>query len=716
MMLALVGCARAPDPVGADARPQGFADARPATSDARAPDASPPPTPDAGPSDAGPLDAEPGDTGGVRVRVTLDGVPMPGTLVMQGGSSHTVLTSSDGVAMVTVDESVAGDEVWIVASHPEARISATDYREDQPQPLSIELSRYDPSDNERYTFTDPGEPARRDNTAQCSHCHQTIGDAWYGSPHRTTASNRHVQDVYAGTASVADAASCQALGGVWRTGLTPGTRQPGLRCYVGTGTLPQLNPECAAAGCDERATRFGACADCHAPGIDGQLGGRDLLQATGLAYDYGVHCDVCHRTDEVRVGMAAGVAGWLKLTRPTTPGSPALGANGFLPLTFGPSHDSPNPRMGSVQRDHFRAAEFCGGCHQHEQPALVPGQAIDRTRWPSGRLPIHTTYQEWKDGPLADVSPCQGCHMPPDPSVANGGDFQRFPLAQIGIQGGFLRAPGSVRRHAWVGPRSDDPRLLHMAAALFVTKQVTGNTVTASVTVRNIGCGHALPTGEPLRSVVLSVEARCGATTLESTGGDVVPDFGGAIAVKAAGEDWMTWPEAQRGDTIRVIRRTGDHHDYRGHGPFSDGTFSPQDKGMPVERRAGAAQVLTVTNGAVTLDAPLPTGDVAYLIRGDGAQQVPGQPLTLAGAPGFGFARVLVDADGNRMVPHHAAVDVASDNRLLPLDRWTSSHTFASSCPDPQVVARLYYRRFPHRLAAEKNWGGGAILMTETRR
>ena len=221
--------------------------ASPAASDARAPDASPPPTPDAGPSDAGPLDAEPGDTGGVRVRVTLDGVPMPGTLVMQGGSSHTVLTSSDGVAMVTVDESVAGDEVWIVASHPEARISATDYREDQPQPLSIELSRYDPSDNERYTFTDPGEPARRDNTAQCSHCHQTIGDAWYASPHRTTASNRHVQDVYAGTASVADAASCQALGGVWRTGLTPGTRQPGLRCYVGAGTLPQLNPECAAA-------------------------------------------------------------------------------------------------------------------------------------------------------------------------------------------------------------------------------------------------------------------------------------------------------------------------------------------------------------------------------------------------------------------------------------------------------------------------------------
>ena len=52
----------------------------------------------------------------------------------------------------------------------------------------------------------------------------------------------------------------------------------------------------ATQPCDTVATEFGGCADCHAPAINGRLGGRDLLEATDFSYDYGVHCDFCHES------------------------------------------------------------------------------------------------------------------------------------------------------------------------------------------------------------------------------------------------------------------------------------------------------------------------------------------------------------------------------------------------------------------------------------
>ncbi len=77
---------------------------------------------------------------------------------------------------------------------------------------------------------------------------------------------------------------------------------------------------------------------------------------------------------------------------------------------------------------------------------------------------------------------------------------------------------------------------------------------------------------------------------------------------------------------------------------------------------------------------------------------------SVAGAPGFAFARVMVAADGARMVPHHRAIDVASDNRLLPGQTWTSTHRFASTCDAPTAHAALLYRAWPVRLAQQRAW------------
>ncbi|MEC9072357.1 MAG: hypothetical protein VX938_08270 [Myxococcota bacterium] len=668
------------------------------------------------------LETEPDLRRWYLVTVTLDGEPAPGTLLIQGGRPETTLTNESGMAMFEVDLSLDG-EIVVIASHPEARIRGFQIWPGQEETaFTISLTRYDPTDNPDYKFIDPGEPERRDTTNQCGHCHNTLNDDWFESNHRTSASNPAVQDLYAGVASsVQDEVACQSVGGSWRQGLEPGTREPVMRCYVGDGVLPALNPGCEVDGsCDEAGEVFGGCADCHAPGIDGELGGRDLLQATGHAYDYGVHCDICHRVDALdETATEPGMAGWFKVLRPLEKSpNPALGF--YKPLTFGPSHDSPNVKMGSVQRDHFHESAFCAGCHQLDQPALVPGTSLDPTRWPDGRLPVQSTYQEWVESPMNPAAPCQSCHMPPDPLTWNHADLQIFNANPPGLTAGWHRPPGTTRRHLWVGPRQPESRMLQLAAAVFIDKTVAEGELVASVRVKNVGPGHAIPTGEPLRSMFLVVQARCGETTLEASGGAAIADIGGYADRQDSTGDWSQWPGASEGDRIRVIARPGGYWDPPGTGPFGDGTFTPEQKGLPVEVVVGQRQVIGVDGDTITLDSPLPEGDVAYRVSAeDVADGLPAHQASskrLAGRPGVAFARVMEDAQGRRMVPHFLAVDVASDNRLPPQASWTSEHRFAATCEEPVVDAVLLYRPWPITLAAERGWVAEDARMVEVSR
>ncbi|MFZ5475289.1 MAG: hypothetical protein ACOZNI_00825 [Myxococcota bacterium] len=637
----------------------------------------------------------------ITVRVTLDGDPVADTLVMQGGGVLRWTTDADGLAAVEVDPAVVGD-LYVVAAHADARIDGVEVEGPTDDVLEIPLVRFDPSDNPDYVFADPGpEEHEGTTTAQCSHCHVTIHHEWYDSPHRQAASNPAVHDVYAGTAATfSTEALCAASGGTWGQGIEPGTGASVERCLLGEGVRAQTDG-------------VGACADCHAPGIDGELGGRDLLEATGIAYDAGVHCDVCHHVESVDMAQEPGVAGRLHIVRPSEDAeNPGVGE--WDPLTFGPLADVLNPRMGSVHREHFHEPEICGGCHEQYQEVLVADGAADLSRWPDGRLPIHTTYSEWEAGPMNPAAPCQSCHMPPKPDVGNSADlYNEFENVLIGVSAGWERAPGEVRAHAWWGPRQRESGMLEAAASVHVEKTVADGVLAARVTVRNVGPGHAIPTGEPMRSLVLRVEATCDGTPLAATGGDAIPDFGGWLDRKDGGEDWSTWPGAEVGDVVRVVRRTGAFHDYAGFGPFGDGTFPAAEKGMPIEEVVGEATVVAVEGDVVTLDRALPEGDVAY--RGEAASlPIDGdEALAVAGAPGFAFARVLVGADGARMVPHFVAVDVASDNRLLPQESWTSTHTFAATCADPEVHAVLVHRAYPLDLARERGWALTESVMTE---
>jgi hypothetical protein len=646
------------------------------------------------------------------VEVRLDGAPLPDAIVIQGGTGKFVLTDQDGRAQVDVDLTIPGD-ITLIASHELARSKAQTVDPYVDAPMVFELSTIAAGDNEQYVFNPPGEPGIEGTTLECGHCHAQLKAQWYDSPHRRSASNPIVHDIYAGTAAnFADPSACTDAGGDWWIGKQPGSDQLAPRCYLGVGALPDLNPQCGQdQACDQLADTFGACADCHAPAIDGVLGGRDLLEAIGTSYEAGVHCDLCHKVESVDLAAPAGVGGRLHVHRPLEPTmSPGLGP--WQPLAFGPYADVPNPRMGASPRELFMQAEFCAGCHQHDQAALVPGDTLDPTRWPDALLPVHSTYEEWRAGPLFAVAPCSSCHMPADPQAGNGADLLAEDIHLQGVARGWWRPPGAVRQHVWVGPRTPESGMLQLAAAIFIDKEIAGQSLIATVTVRNAGAGHAIPTGEPLRSLVLLVRARCGGQSLVATGGDAVPEFAGWLDRKLAPEDWSIWPGASVGDVVRVVADDG-FVDYAGFGPFGDGTFDVAQKGLAKLRVVGQATITAVNGDVVTFDAPLPVGDIAYRGRPDPFEGDPQLAEPLAGAPGFAFARVLADASGNTMVPHHRAVDIVSDNRILPQTQWSSTHEFALACADPVVDALLVHRAYPVELARERGWAPVQQIMVE---
>jgi hypothetical protein len=647
-----------------------------------------------------------------EVVVLLDGVPLVGAQVIQGGTGVPFATDADGRVLMPVDLTVPGD-IGLMASHQLARTEGQ-FVIDDPSPMVFELETIEPGDNEEYVFNPPGLPDVEGDTSECGHCHHQLKEQWYGSPHRISASNPIVHDIYAGVATAyADQATCESAGGQWWTGIVPGTRELAPRCYLGVGTLPDLDGECGqAAACDGVATNFGACADCHAPAIDGPLGDRDLLEATGTSYEAGVHCDLCHKVEALDLEAPPGVGGRLQIHRPLEP-SNSPGVGGWRPLAFGPYNDVPNPRMGASARDHFLTAEFCAGCHQYDQEVLLAGASLDPQRWPEGVLPTHSTYEEWRGGPFFEVAPCSSCHMPADPEAGNGADLHADELGLQGFARGWLRPPGSVRKHTWVGPRTPSSNMLQLAAAVFIDKALANGVLTVQVTVRNAGAGHAIPTGEPLRSLVLFVQARCGDQPLIATDGDVIPEFGGALDRKLSPEDWSVWPGAEVGDVVRVVADDG-WYDYAGFGPFGDGSFDAIAKGLPRLRVVGQSTIVAVNGDQVAFDVPLPVGDLALRGRPDYfAANDPLAAAAVAGAPGFAFARVMADDTGELMVPHHRAVDVVSDNRILPQQEWTSTHVFASACADPIVDAALVHRAYPVALADERGWTNTQQLMVE---
>ena len=694
-----------------------------------------PPPPQTASESPEPVEAAPPTTESASERffdvtgVVLDtaGAPVPEAMVMQGGRPEEhLLTDAGGQFRITLerrDDSVPA----VVASKMGYRAVGLHLFEAPEEPVELRMSQVAGPDNVEYVYEDPGDGIDTE-LENCTHCHQPMVKQFLASKHAESTRNPLVQDLYAGVnRALHTQQACELAGGRWMQGLEPGTADGTVyKCYLGEGVLPSLNPQCgdgSSGACDDptreeanQPTHFGACADCHAPGINGVAGGRNLHEAVGTAFEKGVHCDTCHKVADIDLSKPPGVGQRLVMGRPSEPGSNTFQ---WEPVYYGPIIDVPNPMMRASYQPKFNEAQFCAGCHEQKQAALLPGQSLDAVRWPNG-LPVHSTFSEWQAGPYAESGvPCQHCHMP-----ATVGALNSLPMLvdkrDESIIFGWERPIADNRMHLFRGPLDGNPRLINRALHVHITTERSDNQVTARISVANIRAGHAVPTGEPMRAILLHVEAlsaSCG--KLAPTGGPLIDAVGGAIATGVVGQDVtidgtsVTWSadniRFQTGQRLRVVRATGTYYDYEGIGFFGQPDRSAREKGMPVHTPVGDAEIVRITANTLTLRTPLSVspGDIVYL--GEAWPDTPedGAPSRhLAGMAGQSFARVLSDSRGKHQVPHYRATDMVRDNRIAPGTFALSEHVFArgDACTEGTVRATVLYRPRPLPLAKAQGW------------
>jgi hypothetical protein len=235
----------------------------------------------------------------------------------------------------------------------------------------------------------------------------------------------------------------------------------------------------------------GNCATCHVPALAADAPfATDPRHLAGAPA--GVPCQLCHQVQDARVDITGGKPGVLSLTLLRPAGREVL---------FGPLDDVIG-RPDSYQ-PLFRRSQFCAPCHQG-------------SFW---NVSVYSEYQEWAASDYARRGvQCQDCHM-----RSAAGPPRRFALQKAG---GILRDPRTLSSHAFAA--TDDVELMRGAVDLHAEANSDGGELRVRVSVRNAGAGHHLPTGSPLRNLVLLVEATDGrGRPLPLTAGPRVPRWAG---------------------------------------------------------------------------------------------------------------------------------------------------------------------------------------------
>ncbi len=241
----------------------------------------------------------------------------------------------------------------------------------------------------------------------------------------------------------------------------------------------------------------GNCAACHVPALALNAPfDTDPSRAGGVGAD-GVSCDVCHKVREAAVDDSGGRPGVLSyaFARPL-PGKDAFFGQ-LDDVIAGP--DSFNAL--------YRESRYCAPCHHG-------------TFW---RVRAYSEFEEWAASAYAKRNiQCQDCHM----KLRT--DRRRFALEK---EGGVVRDPGMISSHVQYG-LNDEP-FMREAVTLSTRAEAQGYRVRVRVSVRNSGAGHHLPTGSPMRNMILLVEASdARGRPLPLVEGDRVPDWAGKGSVQ----------------------------------------------------------------------------------------------------------------------------------------------------------------------------------------
>jgi nitrate/TMAO reductase-like tetraheme cytochrome c subunit len=206
------------------------------------------------------------------------------------------------------------------------------------------------------------------------------------------------------------------------------------------------------------------CNGCHAPiaFLAGDVPPK--RPAAGTRANEAVSCDVCH-TITARAGDPSVNFNWI-----SEPGK----------LKQGNRKGVASPYHTTVENPFLRTAEFCGTCHNEQDPWGVF---------------VKSTQLEWKEGPHGKAGiVCQDCHMPPAPGRS----------ARMG------EAHADVRQHLFHG--AHDPGKLAGVAEVRIHPEQReiepGDPVRLVAVVVNAKAGHKIPSGSAEERVLwLHVEA-----------------------------------------------------------------------------------------------------------------------------------------------------------------------------------------------------------------
>ncbi len=459
--------------------------------------------------------------------------PIPEVRVREHGKSNFVVTDSEG--RFTLDIVEAPVQHYAITAGKEGWLNGGVLIDPKTSYTTIILQKVPEDEDASYDFITPHrsmvdlrkEPEELERLRSQSHtgfeegcnlchfeptcylCHRDLYDEWSTSQHAKGVDNPWTLNLYDGT----DAEGNENVG-------------PGFRL--------------------DFPDEAGECADCHAPSAAVNSPGNTDLKVVynrSVAYptiqDYktlerveyerlagsvdgaGIHCDFCHKIQNVEVNDHAGVNGSITLHRLSMDEErqKRLIKGKFPPIfVYGPYDDvitftpipgtsNTSPMLASYNPI-YSSSDYCSACHQHQN---------------AHGLPFMDTYREWKESPYSAMGiECQDCHMKPQDSKFGtfvNGDAEKF-WTPIGY-----RDPSTVNSHDFAGATED---MLANAVTLAIDAVVSQGLLTVSVDVRNVNTGHHIPSGITIRNMMLLVTpVLAKGDTLRYTGEQRVPEYGG---------------------------------------------------------------------------------------------------------------------------------------------------------------------------------------------
>jgi Cytochrome c554 and c-prime len=199
------------------------------------------------------------------------------------------------------------------------------------------------------------------------------------------------------------------------------------------------------------------CLGCHSPTIAAT---GDLALTRKVSWE-GITCDYCH---SIRKVIMSG------------PNPKAVVE--YNNVKEGPWKGIVSPAHGTAYSPVHTSSVLCATCHQYRN---------------SLGFSVLTTYSEWQKGPYpAEHKGCQSCHMYRIEGEVVDPRVKRTPDAGINL-------------HQMPGSHSLTQLNKAIRGQLFVTHE--GNQLRVEVDVTNQGAGHMVPTGSPLRKLILQVSA-----------------------------------------------------------------------------------------------------------------------------------------------------------------------------------------------------------------